>query len=103
MPITFENNWNGVGTEGYLNHDSSRSAEEVERLVRSVAVASPNTSLAVALMLDWPVVIEKGIHQRNSDPHIRVYIQGRQERYHINLKKVDYRGNTFVWDVESVT
>lgn len=107
MPITFDGNWNGVGAEGYLNHASDRSESEVERLVHQVAEKCPDSAVATALGMNWDVRVEKGIHQRTEDGKAHIRIWTSVGRYHINLRRSNYRtlmgSRTFVWEVESVS
>lgn len=94
MAIYFEDNWSGfddVGGRTYRNHDSYRSSNCVQNLVED---AFPNHSVQRI----WVI---KGIHQRDTNPHIRVEVNGRTQ--HIDLYKEDIGNNEFYWRVYRVT
>lgn len=105
MPITFIDGW-----DSEYNHESGRSAAEVERIVREI----PNIELGsddsggqvgMAVQMDWDMAITKGIHDRERNlTHITVRFNS--VTYHLRLQEVPYPNedsNEFIWRVTSIS
>lgn len=108
MPLAWHDNWNGIGVQGYPNHDSDRSKAEVERLILSVPTEAPTSALAIHVMMNSNITVMKGIHQRvghgaGGTAHIRVFVADQE--HHINLERsaIRWEDNSFVWKVHDVT
>ena len=107
MPIVFLAGWN-VGN----NHTSGRSQAEVEEIIREVG--TPNFPLAydysnggvgIAVAMNHPIEVEKGIHDDSRGKHITVYVTsvGQRRMYHLYLRKDNFQAdNSFVWRVDEI-
>ena len=91
------------------HHTSSRSEDEVIRLVREI----PNITLAydhsggsvgTAITMDFDIEITKGIHDDSRGKHITIRVGGLGggRTYHLYLTKTNWRGSSFVWQVSEI-
>jgi|SRR5271165_3621599 len=107
MPIVFLSGWD-VGN----NHTSGRSQQEVEAIIREVAL--PNFPLVydhseggvgIAVAMDHRIEVEKGIHDDSRGKHITVFVTsvGQRRMYHLYLNKDQRRpDNSFIWRVQEI-
>jgi hypothetical protein len=127
MPkFTKGSNWDGKSTIGrrvYGNHDSKLTWDEVVALIKELdtlsgfgsgdgfSVAKPRGipqkiwDLAEALRKpDTGVVVEKGIHQRDTAAHIRIILSKGSASYHVNLSAAPSAGvGEFNWKTVGIT
>ena len=126
MPVFSKGrDWDGqsnISGRVYANHDSKLTWDEVVALIKELdtlsgfgdgggfSVAKPRGipakiwDLAVALRkADTGVVVEKGIHQRDTVPHIRIILSRGSASYHVNLSVVPSGRTAFNWKTVGVT
>jgi hypothetical protein len=103
MAIEFEYGWDGDG-----NHTSGRSQDEVERLIREVpslqalSYDHSNGAVGMAIQMDFKLQVTKGIHDDSHGKHITIVVPQTGRTWHLYLKKISYRGSSFVWQVDEI-
>lgn len=131
MKLELSTTWNGtsvVGDREYLNHDSNHSGADVLALVRKISAfdgfrgadkdgfgdvipkelkKGPLGRLAAAARGDETMItVAKGIHQRQSNPHIRITLGTDVDTFHVELSENVLRAGRYAefgWDVVGVT
>lgn len=126
MPTyTLVDSWDGTSTIGnrvYENHDSKLTGDEVIALVEELAnldgfgtsdgfsAAKPKGIPAkiwdLAQAMQKPkveILVEKGIHQRWTKPHIRIKLSRGAASYHVELSAEASGRGRFNWTTVGVT
>lgn len=131
MKLELSTTWNGtttIGTRQYPNHDSLHSGDDVLALVRKIcefdgfrgpdkggfqAVVpkelkkGPLGRLATAARGDTTMItVAKGIHQRQTNPHIRITLGTEVDTFHVELAEdilKSGRDAEFQWKVVGIT